>query len=58
MVYFFLTIIDKTGALNEYVGNILIPLGRYTHLNYFFGFATALIRFSLGEDWTNKIGYL
>lgn len=37
----FLTIIDKAGALNECVGGILIPLGRCSHFNYFFGFATA-----------------
>lgn len=44
-VIFCLTIVDKTGALNECVRSVLIPLGRCVPFNYFPGFATALIKF-------------
>lgn len=44
-VIFFLSVVDKTGALNERVRSVLIPLGRCTPFNYFSGFAAALITF-------------
>lgn len=44
-VIFFLSVVDKTGALNERVRSVLIPLGRCTPFNYFSGFAAALITY-------------
>ena len=36
---------DKTGALNEHVGSILIHWSRCIRFNYFSEFATVLIKF-------------
>lgn len=44
-VVFSLSIVDKTGALNECVRSVLIPLGGCAPFNYFSGLAIALIKF-------------